>query len=310
MKMGWDCRLSKAVMYGEKSIGGLGLISPSNIYYIEQCAALYRFVNSSSSITRYVMRKALLDVEQALDSNNYLEEFILNLINNNWNWIEPRNLDSSEWILIKQNKTSPDIRQELLAHLRSKMTPSLMGNLDKNNEWHRLTLNFWSNPTLSLYQQKICFANLHKAIRINNIDDKEPIICESCNTSATWDHIFWECSRCIHERTECQRLYDEISLTYNLNKIEINTTSSSPSTLTFSPNGIILKSNYKIWKKKKIVKSEVLNQIYRIYVQYVENCYKNSDWNSKLGPKRNYSISTKQKNHPTSWQIHQQLSQR
>ncbi len=303
-KMGWDIRLSKAVIYGDKSIGGFGITSPKDIYFIERCASIFRFSNSSSQITKYSIRKTILDVEQGLIEDNFIQEFINTLNTNYWNWIEPRDTNSpSEWSIVKTNNSPPDIRQELLKSLREERSISYMGNLDTNNEWHFLTFSFWINPTLSLFQQRLCFANLHKAQILNNIANKNtPIICESCNAVADWTHVFWSCNRCQYELAECRKQWSEITTKFNLNDIDIGLQPTDPKTLTFSPNGIILRSNFKQWKHKKIIKSDTLNKIYRIFVTYIENCYKNADWNSKLGHKRNYSISDKQKKHPTQWQ--------
>lgn len=55
--MGWDFCLSKAVMFGDRTVGGLGLTSPVDLYYIEPLANLIRFVNSSAQITREGARK-------------------------------------------------------------------------------------------------------------------------------------------------------------------------------------------------------------------------------------------------------------
>ena len=57
--MGFHTHLSKAVIYGDKCMGGLGLVSPIDLLDIETVANVARFVNSESPITRSVSRYSL-----------------------------------------------------------------------------------------------------------------------------------------------------------------------------------------------------------------------------------------------------------
>ena len=119
-KMGWDIRLSKAVIYGKKEIGGFGLTSTKDIYTIEKCSAIERFTNSTSSLTKAVVRRAILRSEKGLSNDKYYEE-IINIYNElNWNWVEPRKIyQKDNWKIISKGQV-PNIREGVLEQLRSK----------------------------------------------------------------------------------------------------------------------------------------------------------------------------------------------
>ena len=72
--MGWDFCLSKAVMFGDRTVGGLGLTSPVDLYYIEPLENLIRFVNSSAQITREIARKAVIKCEEGREVDAFCQE--------------------------------------------------------------------------------------------------------------------------------------------------------------------------------------------------------------------------------------------
>ena len=169
------------------------------------------------------------------------------------------------------------------------------------NLWHPITLNFWNNFTLSYYQQRLAFAHLHKAERLHDIKKDFPK-CKTCNVEASWEHVFWKCKKVEVERKDLHRRWDILTNSLNLNPIRI-TENNIDKTLCFSMNGIVFFSSWNSWTTT-LIDIETQDKIYREYVIFVENCYKNSEWNSNsnIREQRNYQVSSKSTSFATTWQ--------
>lgn len=118
--MGWDFCLSKAVMFGDRTVGGLGLTSPVDLYYIEPLANLIRFVNSSAQITREIARKAVIKCEEGKEVDAFWQENLNTMMEQYWYWNYPITIENDEWVIVDGNNKPVKIREKLQQNLRAR----------------------------------------------------------------------------------------------------------------------------------------------------------------------------------------------
>ena len=157
-KLGCNFKLSKAVIYGDKRHGGLGLTSPVDVLDIECTASVCRFVNSSSTITRNIARASIQKALRGKSTDSLWTNAALNINKLNAYF----NPTESGWVLCDRSSHKPitNLRNDILELKRSKKTISELGQLDANLNWHLSTVSFWRNFHLSYYQQRLLFLNL------------------------------------------------------------------------------------------------------------------------------------------------------
>src|SRR3989338_8325875 len=281
-KMGCDNRLSKAIIYGDKQLGGLGLMSPVDIACIERMAAVCRFVNSTSPLTQNIARSNIKNAlkKSATDSLWKKSTETMKELNLYFKSTE------SGWVLSNRQTHKPiqDIRQLILDNERTKKIIDKQGQLNSELNWHSSVLSMWRNHTLSYYQQRLLFYNLHHSIYLGNETSK----CDTCHTIEDWTHTFQSCPKCVPEKHELYATWDDISLKYSLNKIRFAPDSNIPNCLPIEFDGRCTKDN---WSNKKRLPKAVALDIYKALAIYIENCYKNSNWYNR--PNSSFIKNTK-----------------
>ncbi|EFC47408.1 predicted protein [Naegleria gruberi] len=269
-KLGCNFKLSKAVIYGDKRHGGLGLTSPVDVLDIECTASVCRFVNSSSTITRNIARASIQKALRGKSTDSLWTNAALNINKLNAYF----NPTESGWVLCDRSSHKPitNLRNDILELKRSKKTISELGQLDSNLNWHLSTVSFWRNFHLSYYQQRLLFLNLHHAIILDN-----NTTCDSCQTAEDWTHVFSSCSKSNHEKQELYATWDNISSKFNLDPIRLPS-DKVRNCLIIDFNGSCSRSDRLLWSKNKRLPKAVALEIYKAFAIYLENCYKNTMW--------------------------------
>ncbi|EFC44044.1 predicted protein [Naegleria gruberi] len=248
----------------------MGLMSPVDISSVERMAAVCRFVNSTSPLTRNIARNMMKQPNNdATDSLWKQTSITMKELNLYFKSTE------SGWVLCHRNSHKPvqNIRQLVLNNERKKKEITIMGQLDNEFNWHHCVLSLWRNHQLSYYQQRLLFYNLHHAIYLGINSE-----CDICHKEETWTHVFQSCPKCLPEKQELYATWDDISHKYNLSKIRFPPESSIPNCLNIEYDGRCTKHNWSIWANHKRLPKAVALDIYKALAVYVSNCYKNSSW--------------------------------
>ncbi|EFC43434.1 predicted protein [Naegleria gruberi] len=283
-RIGCDNRLSKAVIYGDKSQGGLGLLSPVDISHVERMASVCRFVNSTSPITQKIARAMINKALKGETTDSLWKNAAATMKDLKYYF---KSTDNG-WVLCNHTNHKPvsNLRNAIIETQRSKKIINKLGQLDNDYNWHNSTLSFWRNSLLSYYQQRLLYFNLHHSILLG--DDST---CDKCNVKEDWTHAFQTCPKCNPEKDELYATWDAISQKFSINKIRFPPDISESSQLRIEFDGRCSRNYWLNWSKRKKIPKYLALEVYKALAIYLENCYKNSVWYNR--PNASFTINRK-----------------
>lgn len=296
--LGLNYLLSKAVIFGGKSQGGLGITAPSALLAIEQLGSCQRFLNSTSDITKTIAREALIS-----DSGDKYWKFVQDTLREqNWSTITT----NDSMVIVDSNGIPVNVREQLLMDARSADIISHLGEIDSAYAWHPLSLSFWDNKMLSVVQQRHLFAHVHKAEILRSIPTTPHALCHVCKTEATWEHVFCKCRMASAERITLYKDWDEICSSFQTQLVRLPNR-HNPSQILLQWNGVITNVE---WNRcnQKFRNYNTQQQwgfaIYKRFAIYIGSCYKNATWNSSkaLRKEREYIPKPKTVKFLTEWE--------
>jgi len=296
--LGLNFLLSKAVIFGGKSQGGLGITAPSALLAIEQLGSCQRFLNSTSDITKTIAREALTS-----DSGDKYWKFVQDTLREqNWSTITT----NGSMAIVDSNGIPVNVREQLLMDARSADIISHLGEIDSSYAWHPLSLSFWDNKMLSVVQQRHLFAHVHKAEILRSIPTTPHTLCHVCKTEATWEHVFCKCRMASAERITLYKDWDEICSSFQTQLVRLPNR-HNPSQILLQWNGVITNVE---WNRcnQKFRNYNTQQQwgfaIYKRFAIYIGSCYKNATWNSSkaLRKEREYIPKPKTVKFLTEWE--------